>query len=73
MLFSIASAIAVYKSTFKSLLNNSFSSFIFSIFARSSSTTLIVSFVEIGSGFLFAQDASVKARNIRIKNFKLFI
>ena len=67
LLFSIARAIAVYKSIFKSLLKRSFCSLISCIFAKSSSADFKKSSDVIGSGFLFAQETIIprdKTNNI---------
>ena len=66
LLFSIASAIAVYKSTSKSFFNISFCSLIFLILAKSPSADLEITSAFIGSGLLFAHEISIP--NDRINN-----
>jgi len=63
LLFSIASAIAVYKSIFKPRLNRSFCSLICLILAKSSPADLEITSVRIGSGLLFAHESEHQLNN----------
>ena len=58
MLFSTASAIAVYKSTFKPCFNKLFFSFTSLILAKSPFTDSEITSTVIGSGLLFAHEIS---------------
>ena len=64
LLFSTASAIAVYKSTFKSFFNKSFCSLTCLILAKSLSTDLEITSTVNRSGLLFAHEISAPSEII---------